>query len=264
VATKQELAESMTVAQLKEFAANEGIDTTGLSAKDDLVERVSSSSTKEALQTEYDALYGDEPEGDEESDSETGDSASTPGTTPSVPAGDPSEGAVEAAPIVADDHRLIPGEDADLRPASEQEANAVATETDVAQPRVSPADTAGLAEAGQSPADLELRLPQLATGEPRIVKARPEMPTAEQVKDSTTVLNSGPPAVSLTVTDADGEERAAVVDPADSALLAQRAASQTSGHPAHTSKGHWSNPNLTEMTEEEKEEDAEAYAARVS
>jgi hypothetical protein len=133
----------------------------------------------------------------------------------------------------------------------------------VAAERISPADTEALAKAGQSPADLELRLPQTATGESRIVKARPEMPTAAQIEDSTTEI-AGPPDVSVTVTDSDGNEVSTRVRPDDAARLSQVTASQQATHPANTGKGHWSNPNLTEMTEEEKEADAKAYAARVS
>jgi hypothetical protein len=207
VATKQELAESMTVDQLRDFAGREGIDVSGLSTKAELVERVSNAASKEALEAEADALAGTEP---------------TPGSTPSV-----------------------------------------AGEGPAAAERISPADTAALAEAGQSPADLELRLTRPATGESRIVKSSPETPTLAQVEASETEI-AGPPDVSVVVTDSDGNEQDARVRPDDAALLAQRTASQQADHPANTSKGHWSNPVLGEMTEEEKEADAKAYADRVS
>jgi hypothetical protein len=255
VATKQELAESMTIAELQDFAADNGIDLAGLSSKADIAERVANSASKDDLQAEADRLN---PDADDQPPDDTS-ASSTPGATPAIA----DEGGGEEAPeINAEDHLLsAEAGDADLRPASEIEGDTQAA-TPESVDRISPADTAGLAAAGQSPADLELRQPQLATGEDRIVKARPEMPTAEQVKDSTTVV-SGPPDVSVVVTDADGNEQHARVRPDDAARLAQVTASQQSGHPAHTSKGHWSNPNLTEMTDEEKEADAEAYADRV-
>jgi hypothetical protein len=49
VATKQEIAESLTVNELREFAEQQGIDLTGYTVKADIVERVASGSTAAAL-----------------------------------------------------------------------------------------------------------------------------------------------------------------------------------------------------------------------
>ena len=255
MATKQEIAESMTIAQLQDFAAEEGIDLSGLSGKQDIADAVASGSTAEALKAEREALDGDLNQ-DEDTEA-TATTSTTAGSTPSVA----DDGATAtAAPIDADDHRLTE-DDMSLQPPSENLPATAGVVVEVPD-RISPADTAALAEAGQSPADAELRLTGVVGGEERIVKARPEMPTITEIKDATTVL-SGLPAVEVIVRDAEGNEQQVRTRPDDAAQMAQRVAAQQAGHPAHMSKGHWSNPNLTEMTEEEKEQDAKNYAARV-
>jgi hypothetical protein len=249
VATKQELAESMTISQLRALADDEGVDLSGASAKDEIVERVVAGVSKETLQ---------EAAGETGTEGETSTSGgTTPGSTPSVP--NTGEGD-QAQPVEPGDH-LLTDEDESLTPPAEQEGM---TQAVVPAPvaRIAPSDTEALARAGQSAADAELRLPHTAAGEPRIVKQRPEMPTLNEVTDSLGAV-VGPPDVTVTVTDVTGEEKAARVRPDDAAMMAQRVASQQSGHPAHISKGHWSNPTLTEMTDEEKEADAKAYADRV-
>jgi hypothetical protein len=206
VATKQELADSLTADQLRDLAEREGVDVTGARSKTDLVNLVSAGLPKAVLQAEVEG----EPAAREEA----------------VMAEEEKEGAVP-------------------------------------QERISPADTEGLAKAGRSPADLELRLPQRAAGEPRVVKASPEMPSLEQIEAATSE-EAGPPKVEVTVTDAAGETVSQRVRPDDAAQIAQRTASAQAEHPAHTSAGAWSNPDLVEWTDEEKEADAEAYKARVS
>jgi uncharacterized protein GlcG (DUF336 family) len=88
------------------------------------------------------------------------------------------------------------------------------------------------------------------------------MPSLEQI-EAATAEQSTTPEVTVTVTDAAGETIEQRIRPDDAAAITQRTASQQATHPAHRSKGYWSNPNLTEMSDEEKAQDSKNYAGRV-
>jgi hypothetical protein len=127
-------------------------------------------------------------------------------------------------------------------------------------PRVAPQDAEGLAKAGLSPADLELGLPKLALGEPIIQKSSPETPTLAQVEASEQEV-TGVPTSEVKLVTGKGEEQIAL-RPDDAATFAQRVGSDTAGHPAHKTEGHWSNPNFAPMTDEQAYENEVAYAER--
>jgi len=107
-----------------------------------------------------------------------------------------------------------------------------------------------------SPADLEVAL---APGGPPIQKkVNPETPSQQQVDAAVSEI-PGPPVTKVTVeTD---EESVYDLRPDDAALISQRVTSDAA-HPAHTSKGHWSNPLLGDATDEEREANEKAYASR--
>jgi hypothetical protein len=79
-------------------------------------------------------------------------------------------------------------------------------------------------------------------------------------EEPTTV--AGPPELTVTVTDGDGNEIETNLSPGDEALLTSRAISSVTSHPGLAP--NYSNPALKEPTDEEKAADQEAYAARVS
>jgi hypothetical protein len=212
VATKQEIAEGLTVDELRSLADEHQVDLSGASNKADIVERVVSAVSKDDLEA-YE--FGEE--------SAAGSSA---------PSGD--DAIAGSTPLA----------DRQARSTSDQSPD----------PRFA---------AGASAADLELSGPQLAPGESIVVKANPETPTPSQVEAAESE-QAGPPAVSITVTDADKNEVAPLVAADTEARIAQAVASENPNHPAFTSQGHWSNPNFpVEMTDEEREKDSQEYASRV-
>ena len=212
MATKLELAESLTIAQLRELAADQNVDLAGLSAKDDIADAVAAGVAKDDLQAYVDRAGGDAvAENENENDAPSGDDQP-------VREGQPVE-------------------------------------------RINPLDTAAQAEAGQSPADLELRLGGAVSGDEIIVKANPETPTAQQVEDSQQAV-PGPPNLSVTVSDGQGSEIDSAVTPSDAAQIQQRVVASKQDHPAFTSAGHYSNPNLGDASIEERIANEEAYAER--
>jgi len=110
-----------------------------------------------------------------------------------------------------------------------------------------------------SPADLELgALAQMPAGETIRVKVNPETPSPQQVAAATSEV-PGPPVTKVTIESEDEITR--TLRPDDAALISQRVGSDLT-HPAHTSKGHWANPSLADMTDEEREANEKAYAGR--
>lgn len=115
-----------------------------------------------------------------------------------------------------------------------------------------------LQKAGASPADLEIKM--APGGEPIIVRQNPESPTPHLVAGSISEV-PGPANVVVTVSDRDGNDREVALDVGDRVQAGQRAQAAISDHPANAAPGY-SNPALTETTDEEKEADAKAYADR--
>jgi hypothetical protein len=112
------------------------------------------------------------------------------------------------------------------------------------------------AKAGVSAADLELTT---AAGGPEIrVKSNPEIFSAQQVASATST-QTGPAQVTVTITDEDGEQTETEVRPDDIALIQQRSAPPAR---AFRQAGHGGNPLLRDLTDEEKEENEKATAAR--
>lgn len=146
----------------------------------------------------------------------------------------------------------------------------MATEPAATETAADPASAAVLtpeeAQAARlSPADLEVGGGYAPAGEPRIVKANPEMPNAQQV-EAATGEQSGPAAVKVTVTDGDGNETEAELYADDEARLNSAFAANTSDHPSNQASGHWSNPALAQWGDDEEAVKAneEAYAARTA
>jgi hypothetical protein len=91
-----------------------------------------------------------------------------------------------------------------------------------------------------------------------IIKQNPEVPSQAQVDAATT---TGPPPPTVTITDSEGNNVSHKLGTDDAALIASRAAATASDHPAHTTPG-WSNPDLQDPTDEEKDADQKEYAKR--
>jgi hypothetical protein len=231
--TKQELAESLTIAQLRELATEQSIDISGLTAKADLVDAIVAGTTAAAIEAKVTSATTPTQEG-------TTVSENTEGTPPEEPE--------EKEPLALSEP-LGPRE---LVPTGEQEL----------EPRIGPEQPWGpeeQQEAGVSPADLELgALAAMPSGPKILTKVNPETPSPQQV-DAAVGITSGPPVTTVTVS-ADGEETRSLA-PDDAALISQRLVSD-GGHPAHASAGHYANPIFREVTDEEREADREAYASR--
>lgn len=114
-----------------------------------------------------------------------------------------------------------------------------------------------LQKAGVSPADLEM--PTAAAGGPAIiVKQNPETPSPHMVGAS---LGAVPGPVEVQLLDADGNDISGALGVGDRAQMSSRALAAQTNHPANQIPG-WSNPNLRDATDEEREADAAAYAER--
>jgi hypothetical protein len=84
----------------------------------------------------------------------------------------------------------------------------------------------------------------------------------EKVKATRTSAGDGEePVATMTLVDTAGEQHEAVLTPDNEALFTQRAAAAQTDHPANTELGY-SNPDLAEATDEEREEDQKAFEAR--
>lgn len=219
MATKQEIAESLTVSELREFAEQEDIDLGGATVKSDIVDRVVSGSTASALSA-Y-AFEGEE--------------------------GEEREQRMERGEKPAEEENMVGPAAAKSTKAGKATQGASAGTGTYLTPEQQ-------LEQGVSPADLEIQ--QAATGESRIVKANPEVPTQSQV-EAAEVEHPGPPEVLITV---DGEE---VELPPDEA--ARAASLNPAVHPGNAQEGYWSNPNQAnwQTDEDAVKANEEAYAARV-
>jgi hypothetical protein len=132
-----------------------------------------------------------------------------------------------------------------------------AARNDLGQIGTSPEE---LQKAGQSPADLEI--PGLGqTGPAIIVKQNPETPSVHQIAGALSAV-PGLPETRVTVHDGNDNEIPHALGTDDRALIGSRANATLVSHPAHAQAGHWSNPNLRDMTDEERTADGEAYAER--
>jgi hypothetical protein len=247
--TKQEIAEGLTVAQLREVADAEGVDITGLSAKQDIADAVAASVSKDALSDAADDTTTDN------------DTSSSPSPSTSGP---PAEGVSAGLDPLEITHDAV-GLSDKLSDLQVGPTNPPAPDVGVKAPRADSGavghDPEALQKAGLSPADMELPTAG-AYGDPIIVKQNPETPNIKEVANSLTTV-PGPPNIEITITE-DGEDKnlGNALGVGDRAQAQQRALAANSNHPAHITEGHWSNPNLTEMTDEEKEADQKAYAAR--
>lgn len=125
---------------------------------------------------------------------------------------------------------------------------------------VDPVDPEAQALAGVSPADMEISTPPLSVGEVIKVKVNPETPSQHAI-DAATAEQFGPPKASLTITDGSGDAVETPLFADDAALIVSRAAA-SNVHPSHLVQGHYSNPNLRDLTDEEREANEKAYAAR--
>lgn len=124
---------------------------------------------------------------------------------------------------------------------------------------ISPADTEALAKAGLSPADLELATGVSSGGDPVIVRQSPETPTQAQVEAASTEVPGPTPT---TVTIKDGDSDVEVDLPVDVAVQTFQRAAPLVGHASNRQEGHWSNPSLADMSDEDREKDAAAVKAR--
>jgi hypothetical protein len=79
-------------------------------------------------------------------------------------------------------------------------------------------------------------------------------------EEPTTV--AGPPELTVTVTDGDGNEVETNLSPGDESLITSRALASKTSHPGLAPD--YSNPALKDMTDEEREADQKEYASRVS
>ncbi len=261
MATKQELAEQLTVEELRDLASEHGVDLAGASNKSEIVERVTASLTKDDLAGAQSEDSEAEPTasagttaGGTEKNADTAAESTTPASA-AAPGGPENQSTL--ASVAEEIRNATPLTDAAERSPSDQTSPTGATLSADATP-------GELVEAKATPADLELRLPQGAVGPPIIRKVNPETPTPQQVV-AAVGETTGHPEVTAFVTDADGNEFDAQLTPSDAATVAQRALSAQPQHPAFTSQGHWSNPNFpVEMTDEQREKDQAAYAERVS
>lgn len=278
--TKQEIAEGLTVAELRAVADREGVDLSGLTAKQEIADKVATSVTKDALTADTTST--------EDSETKAGGAfaASEPTyqdgideTAAKQPfdTGNQGQGTTEwSASVTGGNANAEPIGEGDAPPSWGDEP--LVESHPLGPPNPDPQDAAALAvkaprnelgqvsndpeslqKAGLSPADLEL--PSSAFGPPIIVKQNPETPSPHQVEGALATV-PGPPETTVTVTDGDGNEIPHRLGTDDQALIASRAAASLSTHPAHTTEGHWSNPALRDMTAGEREADAEAYAKR--
>lgn len=238
--TKAELADALTVEQLRTLAGDKNVDLTGKSNKAEIAEAVAAGTTASDLESAQPTTT-------------TPDTTAAPSTTTDPTTTDP----------------LARTSESDLsQTASAQATRTAAEENDIPVAtipgNIAPNDTEALQKARLSAADLELAAPTLPGGETRIVKASPETPTARQVEASE-VEQSGPPGATIELVTGKGEDNiVGRVMADDQALITQRVVATTANSPVQLAKGHGSNPNLRDMTDEEREANEEAYAARVS
>jgi len=161
------------------------------------------------------------------------------------------EAKIEDVPLAAE---AIEGELPPLGPVTQSREKVPSAKLE----RPDPSDPAALQKAGQSPADLEL--PARAVGKPILVKQNPETPSPHQIGAGIT-SQQGPPDVTVTVTDGEGNEIPHRLGTDDLTMIQQRAEASLIQHPAHQTVGY-SNPQLRDMTDEEREADEKAYQKR--
>lgn len=289
MATKQELAESLTVEQLREVASREDVDLSGLTAKQDIIEAVTSGVSKDTLER---AADGQRKQGGAFASEKPATADPADVSAPDVPpdrstnqteadrlaaespfdVGNQGKGTTDwSAPpaTTATDRDPISAEDVDV-PLADTELPALGPPNPEPRPATEAAprnergqitnDPVALQKAGQSPADLEV--PGLGQSGPAIiVKQNPEVPSVHQIAGALSAV-PGLPETRVTVHDAAGEEVPHSLGTDDRALIGSRANASLSSHPAHAQPGHWSNPNLRDMTDEERTADGEAYAER--
>lgn len=251
MATKQEIAEGLTIAQLRELADQEGVDLAGLSTKDEIADAVASGVGKDTLSS-----YAEGENGAQSEDTATTTRTSSAPSTASTNREPIGEDAVADIPLTAE---AAAGELPALGPPNPEP---VATSDKAPRNEVGSIahDPVAQQKAGVSPADLEV--PGLGAGGPTIiVKQNPETPSPHQVAGALAAV-PGPVVPTVTVQDHEGEEVPHKLGTDDLALINSRAVASNSGHPAHTTPGHWSNPLLTPPTEDEIEADQKAYAER--
>lgn len=109
-------------------------------------------------------------------------------------------------------------------------------------------------EEAPSPADLEF---VSAPPGPEITRQK----NAERPWEEPSAV-PGPPELTVTVTDGDGNEVETNLSPGDEALITSRALASKTSHPGLAPD--YSNPALKDMTDEEREADQKEYASRVS
>lgn len=242
MATRQEL-EAMTASQLRQVAAEQNVDVSGLTAKADLVNAIDAAQggTGEAAPAPSPpaSTQPTTQEGTTVSDTSTESSASTSASAPEEP--EEREALVLSEPLgirePAEEEQELGDRFGSERPFGPEEQQ----------------------KAGVSPADLELSIPPGEVGAKILVKSNPETPSPQQV-DSAVSIVGGPPVTTVTIKSGD-EETVQSLAPDDAALISQRAAAAGT-HPAHASAGHYANPTFKEPTDEEREADQEAYASR--